>query len=134
MFPVVSVTLYGGCGDGGECGGVVIVVVVVTVSVSVVVGYWGCSRGGGGGGDDSLCKVVNCNICCCALVKVVVVGVVGFLLLEGRWVVVVCLALPCFRVGCVVLEWHWRLVAFVVASLLLLLCLGQRLLLQSRPH
>ena len=61
MFPVVSVTLHGGCGDGGECGGVVIVVVVVVmvvlvgvVVVSVVVGYWWCSRGGEGGGDGSL--------------------------------------------------------------------------------
>ena len=45
MFPIVSVTLHGGCGDGGECGGVVILVVVVVVVVlvgvvSVVVGYW----------------------------------------------------------------------------------------------
>ena len=48
--------------------------------------------------------------------------------------VLVCLGLPCFRVGCVVLEWHWHHVAFVVASLLLLLCLGQRLLLEIRPR
>ena len=36
MFPVVSVTLYGGCGDGGECGGVVIVVDVVVMVVLVI--------------------------------------------------------------------------------------------------
>ena len=50
MFPVVSVTLHGGCGDGGEGVGVVVVVVVVevfvvVVVVSVVVGYWWFSKG-----------------------------------------------------------------------------------------
>ena len=73
---------------------------------------------------------------------VVVVGAVRFLLVEGRQVVVVvvvCQALPCCRVGCVVLVWHWHLVAFVVAGLLRLMRLGQRPSLhvpvcQIRPH
>ena len=70
---------------------------------------------------------------------VVVVGPVRFLLVEGRWVVVVCQALPWCRVGCVVLVWHWQLVALILASLLRLMRSGQHPSLhvpvcQSRPQ
>ena len=71
---------------------------------------------------------------------VVAVGAVCFLLVEGRRVVVVCQALPCCRrVGCVVLVWRRRLVAFVVACLLRLMRPGPRPSLlvpacRSRPH
>ena len=67
-------------------------------------------------------------------VVVVVVGAVGSPLLGRRVVVAACLALACLRVGFVVLGWHCHHVEFVVASLLLLLCLGHRHLLEIRPH
>ena len=61
---------------------------------------------------------------------VVVVELVRFLLAEGRWVVVVCQALPWCRVDCVVPARHWQLVALVLARLVRLMNSGHHPLLR----